>query len=85
VNDYPKEVSFFALLDGLAGRAGLVVKAVAEPHALQTGSPRCEVKSIGCSQISTDLSSEYAFLAFSISFIAVVSNGWFDYLLRAID
>ena len=34
MKDYPKEVSFFALLSDLAGRAGLVVKAVAEPHAL---------------------------------------------------
>jgi len=38
VKDYPKEVSFFALMSGLAGRAGLVGEAVAEPHALQTGS-----------------------------------------------
>jgi len=34
VKDYSKEASFFALLSDLAGRAGLVVKAVAEPHAL---------------------------------------------------
>jgi len=40
MKNYPKEVSFFTLLNGLAGRAGLVVKAVAEPHALQTGSQR---------------------------------------------
>jgi len=30
--------TYFAFLSGLAGRAGLVVKAVAEPHALQTDS-----------------------------------------------
>jgi len=31
---HPKVVTYFALLSGLAGRAGLVVKAVAGPHAL---------------------------------------------------
>jgi len=30
VKDHPKEASFFALMNDLAGRAGLVVKAVAE-------------------------------------------------------
>jgi len=41
---YPRKGFNHTLLSGLAGRAGLVVKAVAEPHALHIAANASEAE-----------------------------------------